>query len=150
MNSKQAGLTLVELMVVVAVMAVLAAIAYPLYEAQVQKSRRADARVALQTLAMTQEREYTLNGAYSNNLNVLFPTSTVAIAAGFSYPFSSNTAATTARGYYTIGLSQTTNQDFGATASVAGAQTGDADCAQFTIDQLGTRTATDGGTTTCW
>ena len=37
---RQLGLTLVELMVVVAVMAILAAIAYPLYTNQVQKSRR--------------------------------------------------------------------------------------------------------------
>ena len=47
MQTRQRGLTLVELMVVVAVMAIIATIAYPIYTNQVQKSRRADAKVAL-------------------------------------------------------------------------------------------------------
>ena len=150
MYARQRGLTLVELMVVVAVMAIIASVAYPLYTAQVQKSRRADAKVALQSIALAQERVYTVNGGYSNNLNVLYPTSTVAIAAGFDHPFTSNTAGTTSRGYYTVGLTQTSNQDFGATASIAGAQASDADCVQFTINQLGVKGATDGGGTNCW
>ena len=50
MYARQRGLTLVELMVVVAVMAIVASVAYPLYTAQVQKSRRADAKVALQEI----------------------------------------------------------------------------------------------------
>ena len=50
------GFTLVELMIVVAIVAILAAIGYPSYQNSVQKSRRADGRAALQEAAARQER----------------------------------------------------------------------------------------------
>lgn len=46
-NKKQAGFTLIEVMIVVAIIGILAAIGYPSYQEQVAKSRRADAQRAL-------------------------------------------------------------------------------------------------------
>ena len=139
MRSRQAGLTLVELMVVVAVMAVIAAIAYPLYTSQTQKARRADAKVALETVALAQERHYTINGSYAATLGSLQVSAD--IASGNSN-----------EGYYSVAISQGSNQDFTVTATPksTGAQASDAtSCASFTINHQGTKTAT-GTAANCW
>mgnify|MGYP001825489871 CR=1 FL=1 len=139
MPAKQRGLTLIELMVVVAVLAILSAVAYPLYTNQVQKSRRADAKVALQTIALAQERFFTINGEYAGNLSTLQVSPEVQGGASDE-------------GYYTITLTLAgaDNEQFTATAAAAGPQTDDTDCAQFTINHQGVKTATDGGGTNCW
>lgn len=136
MYARQRGLTLVELMVVVAVMAIVASVAYPLYTTQVQKSRRADAKVALQEIALAQERFFTINGAYAGVLATLQLTTA------------------SEQGYYnlSITLAGADNEQFTATANAVstGAQGSDSDCAQFTLNHLGTKAATDGGGTNCW
>lgn len=58
------GFTLVELLVTMTLVAVLAAIAYPSYRAQIQKTRRADAQAVLQQSAQFMERLYTENVKY--------------------------------------------------------------------------------------
>ena len=139
MRLRQLGLTLVELMVVVAVMAVIAAIAYPLYTTQTQKARRADSKVAVGTVALAQERFYTINGGYTANLSSLQVSA--AIAGGDSD-----------EGYYSVAIAQTTDQDFTVTATpkAGGAQAGDAtNCATFTINHLGTKGGT-GTASNCW
>lgn len=140
MHARQSGLTLVELMVVVAVMAIIAAVAYPLYTNQTQKARRSDARIALETVAMAQERFYTLNGRYTANLSSLQVST--AVQGGNSD-----------EGFYTLAATLTNGgQGFNVTAtpSATGAQSGDSgNCASLTMDQLGTKTAT-GSASNCW
>ncbi len=58
----QSGFTLVELMIVVVIIGVLAAIAYPAYTENVRKARRADAQAALVGLAAAMERHMVNNG----------------------------------------------------------------------------------------
>ena len=58
------GFTLMELMIVVAIIGILAAIAYPSYENSVKKSRRADAKGALDGFAQAMERYFTANNTY--------------------------------------------------------------------------------------
>ncbi|MGC8121932.1 type IV pilin protein [Marinobacter sp. VGCF2001] len=60
--AEQRGFTLIELMIVVAIVGILAAIAYPSYQSSVEKSRRSDAQAALTGFAMAMERYYTDNG----------------------------------------------------------------------------------------
>ena len=62
---RRQGFTLIELMIVVAVVAILAAIAYPSYQDSVRKSRRADARSVLLQAAQWMERFYTQNHSYA-------------------------------------------------------------------------------------
>lgn len=61
---KQKGFTLIELMIVVAILGILAAIAWPSYQEQVRSGRRADAQGALMGLAQAMERHFTENGSY--------------------------------------------------------------------------------------
>lgn len=61
---KQRGFTLIEIMVVVAVLAILASIVIPSYTEQVRKGRRADAIAAINETAQALERFYTLNNTY--------------------------------------------------------------------------------------
>ncbi len=61
------GFTLIELMIVVAVVGILAAIAYPSYQEQVRKSRRADGAAVLMQNAQFLERFFTENGRYDQD-----------------------------------------------------------------------------------
>ena len=58
------GFTLIELMMVVAIIGILAAIAYPAYQDQVTKTRRADAEGALMSLSNAIERYYVQNNTF--------------------------------------------------------------------------------------
>jgi len=65
------GFTLVELMIVVAITAILVAIATPSYYAYVTKSRRADAKVALSEISQRQEGFYADNNKYAADFDKL-------------------------------------------------------------------------------
>lgn len=58
------GFTLIEMMIVVAIIAILAAIAFPSYQQQVRATRRADGQQALVSLASAMERLFTQNNRY--------------------------------------------------------------------------------------
>lgn len=63
-RSSSRGFTLIELMIVVAVIAILGAIAYPSYMDSVRKGWRTEARTALVQEMQQQERFYTQRGKY--------------------------------------------------------------------------------------
>lgn len=65
MANKNHGITLIELMIVVAIVGILAAIAYPSYARHVQKTRRTDGQVKLMEIMAQQERHYSLNNTYA-------------------------------------------------------------------------------------
>lgn len=64
-DKKRNGFTLIELMIAVAIVGILAAIAYPSYQQQVRKTRRADAQGALMGLANAMERSFTEQNTYA-------------------------------------------------------------------------------------
>lgn len=139
-NASQAnGFTLVELMVVVAIIAILAAIALPAYGRYVIKARRTAAEGCLSEYSNYMERFYTTNLRYdkdgSNNNNP-FPTLDCASAeqTGTYYDYATSTLSASA---YSI------------TATPKGPQTSDTMCGTLSITQSGERGA-DGEVSECW
>lgn len=138
LRHRHGGFTLIELMIAVAIVAILAAVAYPTFIEQVRKSRRADAVTALSAVAQAQERWRANNTTYNtlltgaNSLNVANPSS----------------------GYYTLALSAVSGTGYTATASAAGAQASDGKCATLTLQMAGgtiTYGSTGSGTANqCW
>ena len=61
---KQRGFSLIELMIAVAVVGLIASIAYPSYLDYVRKANRAEAQGSILELAQWMEREFTVNGTY--------------------------------------------------------------------------------------
>jgi type IV pilus assembly protein PilE len=138
MNQK--GMTLIELMIVVAIIGIISAIAYPAYQTYTQNARRAVAQGNLLELAQWMEREFTATGTYPNP------------AASVNLPFSIS-PKTAGRVDYNLTLidANTTNTTFTlqAVAAVGGSQTND-DCGTLTVDQIGTTAAASGAPADCW
>lgn len=65
------GVTLLELMITVAIVAILAAIAYPGYQGHMLKSRRADALEHLLSAQLKQEEQRVTSGAYTTDFALL-------------------------------------------------------------------------------
>lgn len=120
------GFTLVELMIVTAVIAILAAIAYPSYTRYVLRAKRADAKQQLLQAAQWTERYLTANGRY--------PPSTVALPAGLNQSPSSGTAN------YTISYAARDATTYTLRAVPQGASDAD-ECKTLTVNQQGVKLA---------
>jgi type IV pilus assembly protein PilE len=119
------GLTLIEIMVVVAIIGILASIALSMYQDNVLKSRRRTAQSCLAEQAQFMERYYTANTG--NPLSY----------TGASLPTSA--CLTDLASYYSISLTTQQAQAFTLTATASGSQTGDTTCTNLTLDQSATR-----------
>lgn len=122
----QSGFTLIELMITVAIVGILAALAYPSYQEYVAKSRRNEATNALLTGAQALERYYSANGRYTtaangNTLPAVYPSQVP-----------ENGSA-----YYTVAPTGTpTANSFTLRAQRTGLMADDP-CGDFTLDEVG-------------
>jgi type IV pilus assembly protein PilE len=135
-----AGFTLVELMVTMAIAAILAAIAIPAYNTSVRQSRRTEAKTALLDLAGREERYFNTNNAYTATAANLGYTGTFPMVVGSGYYKVSIAVTAGAAGVlptYTISAVPATTD-----------QLKDTQCLSFTL----TNTGAQGATTmpTCW
>lgn len=145
---RQAGFTLIELMVVVLVIAILASVALPAYQGYVRKSNRTVAKTKLLELAARQEQYFADNKVYTNNLVLL------GVAAS---PMSVNNrgawvaGGTTGELYSISAAINNGGLGFVLTADTVGDQTGDdSNCATLTLTETGLRGATGSLGAACW
>jgi len=99
-NKAVDGFTLVELMITVAILAVLAAVAIPLYANYVDRAKQADAIIGLKAAQMAQEQFFSENGVYSNTIDIL---------PGFADASVNNSYV---KGEYTLSANATTAPSF--------------------------------------
>ncbi len=137
-RSKATGFTLIELRIVVAIIGIIAAIAYPSYRNNVMATHRANAQADLMKLAQWMERKY-VQQDYSYEDGGGAPTlpQTRSPADGAKM--------------YDLSLSGVGKNAFTLQAAPAGGQTDDR-CGTLTLDQAGNKTATKGGSAVsdCW
>ncbi|MCM5681506.1 type IV pilin protein [Schlegelella sp. S2-27] len=142
MSGRCRGFTLIELMIVVVVVAILSALAFPSYVEAVRKSRRAEAKTALLELAARQERYFTTHNAYAETPPFLG-------YAGSEFPVEVRFGTTA---YYRLHLELTSDASgWRAVAEPTPAQDADA-CGSYTIDHLGIQGVTGGRlpVDACW
>jgi type IV pilus assembly protein PilE len=139
----EGGFTLLELMIVVAIVGILAAIAFTTYSAQVQKARRTDARTAVLDLAGREERYFSVNNSYS--------TTAADVGYGGAFP------QVVGSGYYLLSITIAAvgaPPSYNIIATAVPPQTADTSCASFSINQLGQQSSKDSGgadsTAVCW
>lgn len=137
-----AGVTLMELMLVVAIVGLLAIIGVPTYRQYMMRTHRTEAKSALLRIAADQERFYLQNNRYATTFVELntFPggvseNSVYTLTLAVPTPLTAFTASAAPRaGGGTNGVDQTV----------------DAECATFTINAQGIRTAAPNPNGRCW
>jgi type IV pilus assembly protein PilE len=139
---KMRGVTLVELMVVIVIIGILAAVAVPSYRRYLIRSQRSEAKISLLAVQAAEEKFYLQNNAYTNNV-------TGAPPAGLGLQATSET------GKYDLAITTfpADGQSYTATASprTGGGQTDDVQCVNFTLNERGTRGVSGPyGTQACW
>ena len=113
------GFTLIELMLVLAIVGVLSAVALAYYGNQVTSSNRTEGRAALLQTASSLEKCRSLYGSYNHaNCNVV-------------------TAFNTESGHYAISVGAMTATTFTLNAAPQNAQAGDGDCATLSVTNTG-------------
>ena len=130
------GFTLIEVMIVVAVVAILAAIALPSYQDSVRKSRRAQAKTDMLELVQVLERTYTTDRSYARYSTLDAPL---------------NQSPRDGAARYSIAISNVSATTYTLTATPQGAQANDTRCGTLTINQMGVKTISGSATVAdCW
>lgn len=139
-RAKQAGMTLIELMIVVVIVGILATVAYPSYQEYTRRAKRAEAKALLSDISARMERYY-----FDNNIYTL-----VLADLGFK----AGNPVKSAESHYTAtlaaGPSNAIATSYLLRATPAGGHT-DPKCDQLTLDSRGTKgTNVSGNAEECW
>jgi type IV pilus assembly protein PilE len=138
-----AGFTLIELMITIAVVAILATLGSVSYRSQIIRTNRTEAKMALLRVQTGQEKFFLQNHRYADVAELAKTP-----PEGLGIPL------TTEHGYYAVALTSADDVSYTATATAAGTQLDDEQCASFSIDNTGKRMATSRNavdmTAACW
>lgn len=146
MIKKQNGVTLLELMIVVTIVAIITAFAYPSYTQYVVNTKRTVATAALLQVADRQQQFFMDNKAFTNDLTALGFDANPLVLADDGNP----TVAGDGDAVYSISLSNVAATTFTITAApLHGQASRDTDCASLTLTQAGARGNSAGGDD-CW
>lgn len=129
-SHRVAGVTMIELLIVLAIVAILAAVAINSYRQYILRGNRTYATSALQDLASREENYYFSNSAYTQSMNSL--------GAATSAPVNGTP-------YYTVNVVSASSSDYTVEAQAVGTQTQDTACQTFTLTRIGTSSPTS-----CW
>jgi len=136
------GFTLIELMIVVAIIGILAGIAYPAYTDYVLRAKRADGKAGLLDLQLAQEKYRANCPQYADGIHATART----CASGGTHNLVSGTSSP--NGKYTLAITAGTATTYTLTAAP---NFTDAKCNVFGINQAGTKTVTGTDTAAnCW
>lgn len=133
---RHAGFTLMEVMIVVAIVGILAAVAYPNYTEHVQRGRRTEGKAALLKTQGALERYFTVNNTYTTDL------ATVRANA-----FSGDNLASSA---YTIAVAPGPAGIASSYVITATPNLNDPLCGRLTLDNLSTKGQERGTQAACW
>lgn len=144
-RSREAGFTLIEIVVTLAILGIIAAIAIPNYTQYVTRSNRAAAKQILLEVAGELERRYTSNGCYNRGSPIGCRDS-----SGATLSISRTQAPADGAARYTIAVNFPTPQEFTLTATPVPAGA-DPECGNLSLSHTGQRTISGTGTVaTCW
>ncbi len=150
MKDKFRGMTLIEVMVVIAIVGILVSIAYPRLGDYLRKTRRTDAHAALQAAMLAQEKHRINNITYADTAAMLDPASNPAFARVCVV---SAGRCLSQEGHYEIQATNATGGTYRLTATALGAQAGDTACPTIWVEQTTTQLRYGAGTTSpspCW
>jgi len=136
MNQQYRGFSLVELMIVVAILSIVTAWGYGSYRDTVIKSRRSEGLGELLMIAGELERYYADQGTYAG--------------AGLGNSAHAVHASSSKNGYYNFSITTANAVQFTITATPQGGQADDSNCDMFTLDSVGTRMASGSQGDKCW
>ena len=128
------GITLVELLIVIVIIGILAAFAYPSYRQYIARAKRVEAKAPLLQIATNQERHYLQNHTYTTDMMKL--------------GFASAGNQLSESGAYKINVDSATANNFVAKATYQKSDSEASKCAWFQIDASGTKTS--GPAADCW
>lgn len=159
------GFTLIELMVVVAIVSIIVAIAVPTYQNQIRHSRRTDAKTALLDASVREEKYLSLANTYSATPANIGYTGSFPQKVGSGYyqiyvcmGTATTTTASSASCTATSGATTGTSFVVAAIAIAGTSQAKDTSCQYYAVDNTGTQYSSDNvagtsgnnTTPTCW
>lgn len=131
---RQVGFTLIEVMMVVVIIGILAAIAYPSYREYVLRGHRSEGVALLSEGAARQERYYAQNNTYANSVALL------------------SMDANSDNDYYTLSVVAADATSYSLLATAINSQTDDSKCGNLGLNEQGVKTesGTAADAAECW